>query len=142
VSRQLSVNLHKARALIDRFWGGFPALADYRERCIRELEARGYAAIPGGLRRYRDGSGPLTASERRWAFNTPIQGGAAHAFKLGCNRLRPALESAGGRLVLTLHDAVVLEAPPDRLEDLAGLAAWPAATPCGRRSRSRSRGSR
>jgi DNA polymerase-1 len=57
----------------------------------------------------------------RTAVNSPIQGTAADLIKLAMVRIDRALESRQGRLLLQVHDELVLEAPADELEEIKGL---------------------
>ena len=64
----------------------------------------------------RGGNHAVAAAERR-AVNTVVQGTAADIMKLALARLHDRLP-AKARLVLTVHDSVVLEVPADRVEQV------------------------
>lgn len=121
VAAQLGVSEARARAERERFFATFPHL----ERGIRDAIAsgsiRGYAETATGLRRYRGRTGALTSWERNWMRNVPVQGSAAAAFKTAVGRLWLLLPAYGAKMVLPVHDALVFEAPPDRLREVAEL---------------------
>lgn len=66
------------------------------------------------------GVGHLEAKEERQAFNTNIQGSAAELMKLAMLRLHfdPRLEQLGAKLILTVHDELILEAPDEAIHDV------------------------
>jgi DNA polymerase-1 len=58
----------------------------------------------------------------RTAVNTPLQGTAADLIKMAMIRIDRELEKRGSqaRMLLQVHDELVLEAPPDEAEELKG----------------------
>jgi DNA polymerase-1 len=65
----------------------------------------------------------LKNREEREAINAPIQGTAADIMKLAMLNIQPALQKAGlqGKMILQVHDELVLECPRPELEQMAGL---------------------
>ena len=57
------------------------------------------------------------------AINAPIQGTAADILKVAMNRLWREMQSRGlrSRIILQVHDELVLEAPDDELQEVATL---------------------
>jgi len=83
--------------------------------------------------RYRDLSRDLQNSNRnirefaeRAAFNTPLQGSAADLMKVAMIRLQRKLDELGlqTRMILQVHDEMVLEVPDEELEQVKGLVHW------------------
>jgi DNA polymerase-1 len=64
------------------------------------------------------------AGAERQAINAPLQGGAADIIKRAMVRLPAALQAAGlsARLLLTVHDELLFEAPEGEAPELAALA--------------------
>jgi DNA polymerase-1 len=82
---------------------------------------RGYAETATGLRRHRGASGALSAWERNWMTNHPVQGTAAALFKVAGNRLDRLYRRYDAWLILAVHDAFVFEAPLEALGEVADL---------------------
>jgi DNA polymerase-1 len=92
-----------------RFFRRYPQLRRGIERAISHLRARGHAETVTGLKRFRGQTGPLWPWEEHWAVNTPIQGGGACVLKLALPRLIAFLAARGGRVVLPIFDAFLIQ---------------------------------
>ncbi len=119
LAQRLSISRDEATVLRNAYFGAFPAVAAYMDRVVAEARDRGYTETLFGRRRLLPeltGGNPGTrmAAERQ-AKNAPIQGLAADIFKVALVRLDAELEDARlrSRLVLQVHDEVILEVPPD-----------------------------
>ena len=102
---------------MNRYFEGFPRLEAYTERAVREVRAQGFSRTEfGRIRPFPDlatAVGPQKAAAERQAMNAGIQGLAADIFKYALVRLDQGLSAAGltSRLVLQVHDEVVVESP-------------------------------
>ena len=120
-ARELGVSQAEAAAYIDRYLGRYPGVRAFIDATIAEARARGYASTILGRRRYLPELGARDPAVRQFAeraaTNTPIQGSAADLIKLAMLEVRRRLAAAGGgaRLLLQVHDELVLEVPADRL---------------------------
>jgi len=120
-ARELGVSQGEAAAYIDRYLGRYPGVRAFIDATIAEARARGYASTILGRRRYLPELGARDPAVRQFAeraaTNTPIQGSAADLIKLAMLEVRRRLAAAGGgaRLLLQVHDELVLEVPADRL---------------------------
>ncbi|MGE5071801.1 MAG: DNA polymerase, partial [Anaerolineae bacterium] len=92
----------------------------------KEAAQKGYVETLLGRRRYFPAlqskiNGAMRNREEREAINAPVQGTAADIMKLAMQRIPPALEAAGlhGRMLLQVHDELVLEVPKDELDRTA-----------------------
>ena len=119
LAQRLSISKDEATQLRDAYFEAFPSVAAYMDRVVAEARDRGYTETLFGRRRLLPeltGGNPGTrmAAERQ-AKNAPIQGLAADIFKVALVRLDAGLDDAGlrSRLVLQVHDEVILEVPPD-----------------------------
>ena len=80
-----------------------------------------------GRRRYipelKDKNFNLRAFGERTAMNSPIQGSAADLIKIAMIRVRDALAQAGrgARILLQVHDELVIEAPAEHAEDTSQI---------------------
>jgi len=128
LSRTTGLTLAEAENFIKAYFEQFPGVKQYLDS-IRRLAARqGYVETLLGRRRYFPNlSNPSNINirnrEEREAINAPIQGTAADIMKLAMLRTPPALAEAGcpARLLLQVHDELVLETPYDDLVETARL---------------------
>ena len=103
------------------------------DRVVAEARDRGYTETLFGRRRLipelQSGRYQVRAAGERQAMNAGIQGLAADIFKVALVRLDAVLADAGlaSRLVLQVHDEVILEVPPHE-EDAAAVAVIDAMT--------------
>jgi DNA polymerase-1 len=125
LAQRLGVGVPEAQEILDAYFVAFPAVREYMEATVREARDRGYTETLFGRRRQIP---ELSASNyrirqagERQAMNAGIQGLAADVFKIALVRIDRALEDEGmqSRLVLQVHDEVLLEVPPDE-HDRAG----------------------
>jgi DNA polymerase-1 len=127
LGQRLDIPTDQAREILDAYFAAFPNVAGYMHETIREAKARGYTTTIFGRRRQL----PELSSDNfrirqmgeRMAQNAPVQGSAADIFKLAMVRLDAALTARGlaSRMVLTVHDELVLEVPLDEREQAASL---------------------
>lgn len=127
LSQQLSIAPDEARKLMDNFFQRFGGVRDYLQNVVEEARNTGYTQTALGRRRYLP---DLTSSNRqrremaeRMALNAPIQGTAADIVKIAMLRVDRALEreKLRSRLLLQVHDEIVLEVAPgerDTVEEL------------------------
>src|SRR5436309_1678493 len=120
-ARELGVSQAEAAAYIARYLGRYPGVRAFIDATIAEARARGYVNTVLGRRRYLPELGARDPAVRQFAeraaTNTPIQGSAADLIKLAMLEVRRRLATAGGgaRLLLQVHDELLLEVPADRL---------------------------
>jgi DNA polymerase-1 len=126
LSQELAIPYEEAQAFIGRYFQSFPKVRAWIEKTLEEGRRRGYVETLFGRRRYVPDLEARVKSVReaaeRMAFNMPVQGTAADLMKLAMVKLFPRLEEAGGRMLLQVHDELVLEAPKERAEAVARLA--------------------
>ena len=127
LGQRLSISTEDAQVILDAYFEAFPAVRDYMERTVAEARERGYTETLFGRRRQIP---ELSASNyrirqagERQAMNAGIQGLAADIFKVALVRLDRSLESGefGSRLILQVHDEVLLEVPPAEKEAVTGV---------------------
>jgi DNA polymerase-1 len=117
LSEQLEISRDEAQAYIDTYRGRMPLVAEFIERAIADARERGFAVTLLGRRRpipeLRAQSWNVRSLGERLAVNTVIQGSAADIIKLAMVRIhrRLAEEGRAARLVLQIHDELLLEVP-------------------------------
>ncbi len=117
LSRRLGVPVSVAKEVMDKYFAGFPSLRAYMDQTIKEIRAKGYSRTEfGRIRPFPDiatATGPQRQAAERQAMNSGIQGLAADVFKSALVRLDRQLraEDLRARLILQVHDEVLVEAP-------------------------------
>lgn len=130
VQRTPSLNLTKADAkrFIDTFYNAYPGFRDWQQEIKRFGQRNGYAETMLGRRRYLTDLTNRDKIKREEAFraaiNVPIQGSAADLFKLCVNSMRNYLiaHDLKTKLIMQVHDEIVMEVPFDELDIVAPAA--------------------
>ena len=128
LARQLSIEAGEAKVYIDAYFTRYPGIRDYMERTKEEARINGYVLTPFGRRCWvpgiKDKMPQRRAYAERQAINAPLQGGAADIIKLAMVKLPAALAESGlrSRLLLSVHDELLFEAPDDEADAVAALA--------------------
>jgi DNA polymerase-1 len=127
LGQRLNIPTDEAQVILDAYFDAFPNVRDYMDHTVAEARERGYTETLFGRRRMIP---ELSASNyrvrqagERQAMNAGIQGLAADIFKVALVRLDDALErdQLRSRLILQVHDEVLLEVPPDEHDEAASL---------------------
>jgi DNA polymerase-1 len=119
LAQRLGIDRAEAQEILDAYFTAYPAVRSYMEHAVSEARRKGYTETLFGRRRMIPELSSAQYSVRlageRQAMNAGIQGLAADIFKVALVRLDRALEDAGmrSRLILQVHDEVILEVPPD-----------------------------
>jgi len=130
LSARTDLSVDEARAFIDAYFQRFRRVREYLDSTIEFAREHGYVQTIMGRRRYfpelRQGSrvnASVARAAERAAINMPIQGSAADIIKLAMIRLHDRLEQQGldARMVLQVHDELVLEVPEEELDQVCGL---------------------
>jgi DNA polymerase-1 len=125
---ELGIALTEASDYIKRYFERLPGVRAWLDDTVRIARTTGYVTTMYGRRRYlpelNAQPGGARAQAERIAINTPIQGTAADLIKLAMIRLDKTLRERGlgARMILQVHDELLLEAPEDETEEAAKLA--------------------
>jgi DNA polymerase-1 len=129
LSSRTEMSRAEARQFLDQYFETYPRIREYISSTIRKATDEGYVETLLGRKRYF----PELANRRlpynqrqaveRAAINAPIQGTAADIMKLAMIQLHERLQNDGhqARVLLQVHDELVLELPMKELETVAGL---------------------
>ena len=118
LARRLSSGVDEANEIMERYFRAFPGVRAYMVATVEEARARGFTRTQMGRKRplpeLRERNYQRRAAAERQAMNAGIQGLAADLFKVALVRLDHALERErmASRLVLQVHDEVLVEAVP------------------------------
>jgi len=124
LARQLGLERGAAQTYIDRYFARYPGVARYMEEARESARQHGYVETAFGRRLWfpeiRSSNGNRRQGAERAAINAPMQGTAADLIKLAMIAvqdwlLRSTLKS---RLVLQVHDELVLEVPDSELIEI------------------------
>jgi DNA polymerase-1 len=119
LAQRLAIPVTEANQILEAYFVAFPNVRSYMDRVVAEARDRGYTETLFGRRRLipelQSTRYQVRAAGERQAMNAGIQGLAADIFKVALVRLDERLEglALASRLVLQVHDEVILEVPPD-----------------------------
>ncbi|MHB8189551.1 MAG: DNA polymerase I [Ferrimicrobium sp.] len=120
LSQRLAVSTAEADSILQRFFAAFPTLYEYRDQVVAEARDRGFTRTLLGRRRYlpdlNSTSRTVRLGAERQAMNAATQGLAADIFKIALVRLDARLVESTSRLVLQVHDEVVVEADESEVD--------------------------
>lgn len=117
LSRELGIKLDAAKAFIAKYFERLPGLSAFYDAIVDGARSQGYVVTLAGRRRLLPDidsrNTQLAAQARRQAINTVVQGGAADIIKMAmlAADADADLHRLGGRLVLQIHDELLLEVP-------------------------------
>jgi DNA polymerase-1 len=127
LSENLEIPRAEAQALIDAYLARFPFVQDFIARTVEQAARDGYATTILGRRRAipeLKASNPMTRQfGERVAVNFPMQGSNADIIKVAMIRIHDRLRDEGraARLVLQVHDELLLEVPDNEVKAIRDL---------------------
>ena len=126
LSRQLGIAVPEATRFIAEYYKTHEGVKTFLDRMVADARTNGWTETVLGRKRLLpdlQGSGLARSNAERAAINTPIQGSAADLLKVAMVRCARALDAGGfeGRLVLTVHDELLIECPAKEAKDVETL---------------------
>lgn len=127
LAQDIGVTRKEAAAFIQSYLDTYPGVHHYMESIKQTAREQGYVQTLFGRRRalpeLQSKNFNLRAFGERAAMNTPIQGTAADIIKIAMLRVFERLQAEGlrARLILQVHDELIVEAPQDEAERVAVL---------------------
>ena len=126
LTRTTDLTLAESEDFVKAYFKRFPGVKNFLDGIRKEVAKTGFVETLLGRRRYFPGlqtqlNANLKNREEREAINAPIQGTAADIMKLAMLNIQPALhkKNLNGRMILQVHDELVLECPRSELEQTA-----------------------
>jgi DNA polymerase-1 len=122
LAAQLGIEREAAKNWIERYFARYPGVKGYMDRTRDQAKAQGYVETVLGRRLWlpeiNSPNGPRRGGAERQAINAPLQGTAADIVKLAMIAVQAWLETErlGAKLVLQVHDELVLEVPEHELD--------------------------
>jgi DNA polymerase-1 len=130
LANELGITRTEAASFIDAYFTTYSGVSLFIQQLIERTEETGYASTILGRRRYipaiNSGNRTEKAAAERVAVNTPIQGSAADIVKtamLALDKKLAAVKSKA-RLLLQVHDELILECPKAEAEETARLVQY------------------
>ena len=121
LARQLGVERGAAQAYIERYFARYPGVKNYMDSTRLQAKEQGYVETVFGRRLWlpeiNSSNGMKRQGAERAAINAPMQGTAADLIKLAMIAVQQWLETETlhSRLIMQVHDELVLEVPEDEL---------------------------
>ncbi len=127
LAQRLRGSIQEAQELIDQYTRSYPGVMRFLNTLVEKARATGYAETMLGRRRYIPTINARNRNERnfaeRVAVNMPIQGTQADMIKRAMVAIHDRLEESDleAKLLLQVHDELVLECPPSEADALAQI---------------------
>ena len=122
LTRELGIDYDQAESFIDTYFERYPAVRRYIDETLESCRQLGYVETLSGRRRIIPDINARNRNAREYAeraaYNMPIQGTAADIMKLAMLRLAPELPHFGARLILQVHDELIVETPEAAANEL------------------------
>ena len=126
LTRSTDLTLAEAETFVRTYFEKFPGVKKYLDGIRKQAASQGYVETLLGRKRYFPAlqskqNVQIKNREEREAINAPIQGTAADIMKIAMLKIPSALKKAKlkGKMLLQVHDELVLECPKDELEETA-----------------------
>jgi DNA polymerase-1 len=132
LAQQAGISMKEAQQFVDAYFAGFPNIKKYIDETKKRAKTEGYVETLLGRRRYfpilqtqtRDArTNIMQRTAEREAINHPIQGTAADIIKIAMINIHARLikRKLEARLILQVHDELILEAPQHEAEEVKQL---------------------
>ncbi|MGM9594441.1 MAG: DNA polymerase I [Candidatus Onthomonas sp.] len=127
LAQDIGVAQWQAKEYMDRYFEKYAGIRDYQKNIVAQAKEQGYVSTEMGRRRWlpelKSSNFNMRSFGERVALNMPIQGTAADIIKLAMIRVQNRLKAEGfaGRLVLQVHDELIVECPEAEAQAIAKL---------------------
>ena len=127
LAKDIGVTKEAAQTFIDAYFAGFPKVRGYIDTTVEEARKSGVVKTMFGRRRLvpelNSRNGQIRMAAERATINMPIQGTAADVLKKAMIDIHAALAKPGNRtrMILTVHDELVFEAPKEQAEEASAM---------------------
>ena len=127
LSQDIGVTRAEAKEYMEKYFEKYSGVHAYMTRVVEQAKADGYVSTLMGRRRWlpelKSSNFNLRSFGERVALNMPIQGTAADIIKLAMIRVRDRLAAEGleARLILQVHDELIVECPEGEAEQVKEL---------------------
>lgn len=122
LATNIGIGRKKAKEYIEKYFEKYPKIKEYMDNAVEHCKEKGYVETLWGRRRYvpeiKSNNYNVRQFGERVAMNAPIQGTAADIIKIAMVNIEKELEERKlkSKLILQVHDELVIEAPEDEIE--------------------------
>jgi DNA polymerase-1 len=121
LAKQLEVSEQKAIEYFNQFWNNYNTLKDYMEKAKKDAMKNGYTMTFFGRKRhmtdeFAEKEEFKKGAELRSMVNAIIQGTGADIVKIAMINMYQPLKNIGARIVLTVHDELVVSCPKNKVQ--------------------------
>lgn len=130
LAQELKITVQQAKEFMERYFSKLGKLKKFYEKILEGAREHGYVTTMAGRRRWLPGiystNGQEAAQAQRQAINAVIQGSAADVIKLAMLAVNNdrELKNMQARLILQIHDELLLEAPKENAEAVSKKTAY------------------
>lgn len=130
LSDDIGVSVGEAKEYMERYFETFSGIARYQKEVVEKGYENGYVSTLLGRRRWlpelKSSNHNLRSFGERVALNMPIQGTAADVIKLAMIKVNDRLRAEGlkARLILQVHDELIVECPEEETEQVRALLTY------------------
>ncbi len=127
LSEDLHISVKEAGDYIEKYFRTYPKVKAFLDQAVKDAKEKGYVSTLFGRRRpvpeLRSGNFMQRSFGERVAMNSPIQGTAADIIKIAMIRVNERLkrENLNSRLILQVHDELLVEADPAETETVKNI---------------------
>ncbi|MCX8029137.1 MAG: DNA polymerase I [Brevinematales bacterium] len=129
LSKQLGVSIQEASDIIQKYFETYKGIKEYIFRVLEFVSKKGYVEtmfgrirrIPELVNKKFDENKLNFGKSERIAINTPIQGTAAEIVKISMNKLYNAIKNTSVKLLLQVHDEIIVELPEKEEENYSTM---------------------
>jgi len=127
LSQDIKVTVAEAKEYMEKYFAHYAGVKVYMDAVIEQAKQAGYVSTLFGRRRWvpelKSSNFNTRSFGERVALNAPIQGTAADIIKLAMIRVRNRLKADGleGRLILQVHDELIVECPESEAQAVCAL---------------------
>jgi len=127
LSQDIGVSVQEAKEYMERYFAHYAGVRSYMDAVVEQAKKDGYVTTLFGRRRWvpelKSSNFNTRSFGERVALNAPIQGTAADIIKLAMIRVRDRLRAEGleGKLVLQVHDELIVECPEGEADAICRL---------------------
>ena len=127
LSKDIGVTVKEAKEYINNYLNHYSGVSKYMKEVVEDAEEKGYVETMFKRRRYlpeiTSSNFNLRSFGKRVAMNMPIQGAAADIIKIAMLKVENRLiaENLKSKLILQVHDELIVEAPEDESKKVAAI---------------------